>query len=130
MTSFSTQVDVPLRAAARFMSRGLLRCCAAALVIMASHASAVDLNTATQAQLESVKGIGPKIASVILEERKKAAFKDLQDFQQRVPGIGEKKAAALAQAGLTIGSDVTQASTTDKPAVGKTGNTKPAATKP
>jgi competence protein ComEA len=46
---------------------------AALLALFAAAAfAAVDANKATQAELEAVKGIGPGIATKILDERKKS----------------------------------------------------------
>jgi competence protein ComEA len=73
------------------------------LVVMSSLASAaVDLNKATQADLESVKGIGPAMSSRILAERKQSDFKDWTDFVDRVKGVGAGNAAKFSEAGLTI----------------------------
>ena len=50
----------------------------------------VNLNTATQAQLETLPGIGAKAAQRILEYRQKnGSFKKLEDLMN-VKGIGEK----------------------------------------
>lgn len=65
--------------------------------------AAVDVNKATQAELESVKGIGPSISGKILDERKKSSFKDWQDFIDRVKGVGEGNAAKFSAEGLTVG---------------------------
>ena len=46
----------------------------------------LDLNVATKMQLEELKGIGPKKAQIIIEER---PFKSIDDLL-RVRGIGEK----------------------------------------
>lgn len=62
----------------------------------------VDVNKADQAALDAVKGIGPSTSKAIIAERKKGQFKDWQDFETRVKGIGEKKASALSGAGLTV----------------------------
>jgi competence protein ComEA len=64
--------------------------------------AAVDVNQATPAELDSVNGIGPGIAARILEERKKASFKDWADLEKRVPGIKDKRAVRLSDAGLTV----------------------------
>ncbi|WP_280152418.1 DUF655 domain-containing protein [Piscinibacter sp. XHJ-5] len=64
--------------------------------------AAVDINKATQAELEAVKGIGPAAATKILAERQKGTFKDWGDVMQRVGGIKEAKAARLSEAGLTV----------------------------
>lgn len=63
----------------------------------------VDVNKGSQAELDSIKGIGPKISQSIVDERNAhGAFKDWADFEKRVKGIGDKKAAALSQSGLTV----------------------------
>lgn len=64
--------------------------------------AAVDVNKADQAALDSVKGIGPAIATKIIDERKKGAFKDWADFIERVKGVGEGNAAKFSAEGLTI----------------------------
>lgn len=64
--------------------------------------AAVDVNKATQAELEEIKGIGPAMSTRILAERKKAAFKDWADMSERVKGIGEGNAKKFSAAGLTV----------------------------
>jgi competence protein ComEA len=65
--------------------------------------AAVDLNKADQAALDSVNGIGPKTSKAILDERKKnGEFKDWEDFQKRVKGVGDKSSDKLSQEGVTI----------------------------
>ena len=50
--------------------------------------AAVNINTATQAELESLDGIGPKKALAIIDYRKKnGGFKSVDDLKQ-VEGIG------------------------------------------
>lgn len=80
---------------------------AAAFAAFALHlpfsALAVDVNRATQAELESVKGIGPALSGKILEARKTGAFRDWNDMVERVQGVGPGSAARLSEAGLTVG---------------------------
>ena len=64
--------------------------------------AAVDANKATQAELEAVKGIGPAIATKIIDERKKGSFKDWNDMVERVKGVGEGNAAKFSTEGLTV----------------------------
>ncbi len=61
--------------------------------------AAVDVNTASEADLDSVKGIGPGTSSKMLEQRKAGKFKDWPDLIARVPGIGDKRAAKLSAEG-------------------------------
>ena len=64
--------------------------------------AAVDANKANQAELETVKGIGPGLSGKILDARKSGAFKDWNDLVERVGGIGPGNAARFSQAGLTV----------------------------
>ena len=72
------------------------------LALFAAAAFAVDVNKATQAELEAVKGIGPSIATKILDERKKGTFKDWGDMVERVKGVGDGNAAKFSAEGLTV----------------------------
>ena len=64
--------------------------------------AAVDVNKATEAQLDAVKGIGPVTSKMILSERKKGDFKNWDDFIERVKGVGDARAAKLSAEGLTV----------------------------
>ena len=64
--------------------------------------AAVDVNKATAAELDGIKGIGPAISSKIVDERKKGNFKDWSDFIERVKGVGEGNAAKFSAEGLTV----------------------------
>lgn len=75
----------------------------AAMLYAAASFAAVDVNKATAAELDSVKGIGPAISAKIVDERKKGNFKDWNDFIDRVKGIGEGNAPKFSEAGLTVG---------------------------
>jgi len=55
----------------------------------------IDVNTATAAQLRSVKGIGAKTAAAIISYREAhGAFKKVDDLEN-VRGIGKKKLAGI-----------------------------------
>ena len=54
--------------------------------------AAVDVNKASRADLDSIKGIGPSTSKQIIAERKARDYKDWQDLMVRVKGIGEAKA--------------------------------------
>lgn len=68
----------------------------AALLFTASAAwAAVDINSATQSELEAVKGIGPAKAKAIVEHRQKnGPFKSL-DALADVKGFGKASVAKL-----------------------------------
>lgn len=73
----------------------------AAMSLVAAFA-AVDVNKATEAELDGVKGIGPITSKLIMSERKKGEFKNWEDFISRVKGVGEKSAAKFSAEGLTV----------------------------
>lgn len=59
------------------------------LSVSLNAAAGVNINTATQAELESLDGIGPKKALAIIEYRKKnSGFKSVDDLKN-VEGIGD-----------------------------------------
>ncbi len=77
-----------------------------AAIILAAFAlnahAAVDANQASQADLETVKGIGPGLSGKIVEARKAGEFKSWSDLVERIGGVGPGNAARLSQAGLTV----------------------------
>lgn len=64
--------------------------------------AAVDVNKATAAELDAIKGIGPAISGRIIEERKNGNFKDWSDFVSRVKGVGDVTASKFSAEGLTV----------------------------
>lgn len=73
-----------------------------AMLYAAACFAAVDVNKATAAELDGIKGIGPGISAKILDERKKGNFKDWTDLVDRVKGLGEGNAAKFSAEGLTV----------------------------
>ena len=73
----------------------------AAMTVAVAFA-AVDVNKATPAELDSIKGIGPAISGRILDERKKGNFKSWEDMIERVKGLGVGNAAKFSAEGLTV----------------------------
>ncbi len=93
-----------------------LLCAFAMLCATLSAFAAAEINKADQATLESVRGIGTKMSTRILDERKKGEFKNWADLMSRVKGIKEGSAAKLSKEGLTVNgasfeSNPTQAAT-------------------
>lgn len=88
--------------------QGYLRAVVVALTFLTSstgvsHASPINVNTATQSELESIKGIGPAKAKTIIAERLDGGhFQDANDLQKRVRGIGMKSVEKMVDNGLTI----------------------------
>jgi competence protein ComEA len=66
-------------------------------------AQALELNTATAEQLKELRGVGPRTAQIIVQERNRAGpFESLEDLSDRVRGIGPKRLQALQAAGLRV----------------------------
>ncbi|MBY0377634.1 MAG: helix-hairpin-helix domain-containing protein [Gammaproteobacteria bacterium] len=62
---------------------------------VASTAMVVNVNTATAAQLSSIKGLGPKKAQAIIDYRQEhGPFKQVEDLSQ-VTGISDKLLANI-----------------------------------
>lgn len=81
--------------------------------------AAVDVNKATEAQLDAVKGIGPVTSRMIVSERKKGDFKNWQDFIDRVKGVGDTRAAKLSEEGLTVNGSAFKKAARDSKAAAK-----------
>jgi competence protein ComEA len=103
------------------MIKSFLAVALAAVAIAAS--AAVDVNSADQAALESVTGIGPSLSTRIIDERKKRSFSDWPDFMHRVKGIGQRTAAKLSTHGVTV-NDQAYVPVATK-AIGKAASTAP-----
>lgn len=87
-------------------------CLASALFFCASMAFAnVDVNSASEAELDGIKGIGPSTSRRILDERNKGHFKDWNDLMARIRGIRRANAVRLSAAGLTVNGSAFQPAT-------------------
>jgi competence protein ComEA len=71
-------------------------------LLFSAAAPAVDLNTATRAELEQLNGLGVSTAARVLEERNKAPFADWADLSRRVKGIKAQRVEQLRQQGVSI----------------------------
>ena len=70
--------------------------------LLSFTAQALEVNTANEAELDSVRGLGPAATARILDARAKGNFKDWADLMQRVKGVKPRTAAKLSGAGLTV----------------------------
>ena len=71
--------------------------------LVALPGAALEVNQASQAELESVTGIGVDLATRIVAVRQTRPFEDWADLMARVRGIGTARAARLSEVGLTVG---------------------------
>jgi competence protein ComEA len=123
------QIDPSRRTA---MIRNFFAVVATAFALLAPLAAqATDVNRASQAELESVKGIGPGLSGKILKAREAGSFKDWADLVERVGGVGPGNAARLSANGLTVGGTAFDAKAMPAKPVNASKTEKPAnATKP
>lgn len=86
--------------------------------------AAADLNTATRAQLESVKGIGPAKAQAIIAFRSKhGPFKSVDELD-KVKGFG-KKSIDKVRAEITVSRVPAPAKAVDKGKLARQAKVKP-----
>ena len=77
----------------------------AALVCSGAAFAQIDINTATEAELDGIRGIGPATTRRILDERARQPFKDWADLVARVRGIGKTSAAKFSAQGFTVNGE-------------------------
>jgi len=65
-------------------------------------AHALEINQASEAELDSVRGMGPAMSRAILAERQRQPFADWADLMRRVKGIRNASAERFAAQGLTV----------------------------
>lgn len=66
----------------------------------------VELNNATEIDLDGLRGMGPALTRQVLSERQTRTFESWADLLQRVKGIGPKKAGSLSEQGLRVQGQV------------------------
>lgn len=65
-------------------------------------APVVEVNTASEAELDSVRGIGPDLNTRIRAQRDQRPFADWADFIARIKPMGPARARQLSDAGLRV----------------------------
>lgn len=66
----------------------------------------LEVNQASEAQLDGLLGVGPVISGRILAARRSRHFSDWGDLLARVKGIGPTTAARLSEQGLRVQGQV------------------------
>jgi len=96
------------------------------LVAIQCAFAAININSASEAELDKLPGIGPVKAKAIVEERKKnGPFKSVEDIK-RVKGIGAATLEKL-KSEITVGGPGAAAKAEAKPAAAPAGAKKEAA---
>ncbi len=86
---------------------------------LATAFAAVDVNQASEAELDGIKGVGPATSRLIVAERSKSQFKNWEDFRGRIKGVGSKTAAKFSAQGMTVGGATYEGDTADAKTVKK-----------
>ena len=81
----------------------------------AGAALALEINLASEAELDSVRGMGPAMSRAILAERQRQPFTDWADLMRRVKGIRSASAERFAAQGLTVNGQTWSAPPPAKP---------------
>ena len=77
-------------------------------------AQQIDLNKATEIELDALKGVGPVLTKAVMDERKKAPFKNWEDATSRVKGLGAHKASSLSDQGVRVQGSAYNVKAADK----------------
>ena len=62
----------------------------------------VDANTASAADLASIKGLGPGTSQRLIQARQSQPFESWDDLIQRTPGVGPATAQKISAGGLRV----------------------------
>lgn len=79
-----------------------MRALLALLLVLAAPSWALEVNQASAAEIDGLRGIGPGLSTPMLEERAKAPFRDWADLMARIKGIGPGNAARFSAQGLRV----------------------------
>jgi competence protein ComEA len=72
------------------------------LSLLSMSTLALEINSANEAELDSVRGLGPSATARILAAREQGQFQSWADLMRRVKGIKPRTAAKLLDNGLTV----------------------------
>jgi competence protein ComEA len=71
-------------------------------LVLPACALALEINTASRAQLEQLPGLGVSTTERILQARTQRPFADWDDLAARIAGLRGKRAQQLHRQGLTV----------------------------
>ncbi len=72
------------------------------MLCLSSPAWALDINLASEAELDGLRGLGPAFTRRVMAERDIRPFTDWPDLMRRVSGMGRVTAKKLSAQGLTV----------------------------
>ena len=72
--------------------------------LVCAHLSifALEINQANEAELDSIKGMGPAMTRKVLAARTERLFMNWTDLKSRVTGIGKNKAQQFSDQGVLV----------------------------
>ena len=73
-----------------------------ALVCAQLNVLALEINQANEAELDSIKGMGPAMTRKVLVARADKPFMNWKDLMSRVAGIGKAKAQQISAQGVLV----------------------------
>ena len=85
------------------LRRGLVRTfVACSLSLALAPGLALDLNQATEAELDNLAGFGPAFTARVMQARAEQPFQSWADFMRRVKGVRQATATRLSRQGVRI----------------------------
>jgi hypothetical protein len=85
------------------LATGFALCLAVGAAPQARGSNPQDLNQATRAEIEAVRGVGVELTERLLKAREEGHFADWADLRRRVKGVSRRALAGFAEAGFQIG---------------------------
>lgn len=92
-----------------FTAAGLATAAAAVVWASPPPGTMVDLNQATRAEIEAVRGVGVELAERVLSARAHGPFRNWGDARRRVKGLGKRAMAGFAEANFHIAGEMASA---------------------
>lgn len=83
--------------------QGLILCLL--MVLCVTAARALEINQASEADLDAIRGSGPTLTARILLARERAPFESWQDLMRRVKGIAPATARKWHAQGVTVNGE-------------------------